>query len=1322
MPLSKAHFLSHQRPFPSEHFFNRETRLVYFAEKRQAEKGKESMLINVMGNRMEELKEADDTETLAQCREAMKTIEKPIETDNDVIDAIAEIGYLNERIKTLEKGGVLPMDLPSDESRYGVFFREDVKKRIAGTMVKPDYGVTIISGERLRMRALENWEKFGKKLWRQGRKRWENYMKAAEKGHDATEAFRDQLNQFSEEELKATEEAEEEAPERDIEQFLKVEEKRLRKELEEKNLSNRLTEDQEHYVLAVFREARERQANTLEKYIRDEFKKVYDAYEKGHDQNPALWKMDDIETIRRALDERREEWVYSPENLRPLAEAVKDLQRRTQAVQERYAVLDSPEAIREARRKLAYLKRLTDQVTDFDEFFGEAQGYAAKKQSYLRLIHPGDSSKVDRRSQEAIAFIAKLDEVEAILNDPGEHPDGIVDAINLINNEYARFKRAEKRLLRHDITERLEDIRSQLDDMDDPGEILQFVKKTFGRKNIKLLSRRKFNKKYGRLTQKGNMVVTTEGDDWTIFINKQAFQKKEPKVVEDLKTQIVHELRHLEYDENARGQRQQWEKLIQAPNWNEIKTAFVERNPNTVPPHQAFLARKFPPGHAFTAGDWKDKDVIDELYAMQDNLREKDSVLADLIKATGILSGGAGAAVTSLSEYRRKKRERGAATADEMDMGMGMDMGEGGGAAPGEPIGFTDESPDAEERQFQLIRLKDRAQAAKQSEYISYIPQGKELMGLILDALEQSPTDEVMNKADTDIGEVENDITTLHNQVKAGKSINPLRLFWINTRFLAIGDFVELGKQIYDYFDRRHKRNTLDAASRLGEAIFEKVPFMDGFAADSTANKEKAELEWVNEWKNRLENKDAWELLSMIDSLAEKADPSKDQLKAIMRILSEKGRIDWRQPGLWKVLNKLQSKERFKENDPFLLYNPAALRQKLMSAYGAIWDYDEFNNQDNKNTSSYESKKKEYIDAYDKMQGQLDARLKDLLALHRQGREADPIEYEAIMEYAIINGKSHAENIMFHFMAGMASGLLSPDRGVHLDKYLNEWPPLEFFTDHKPPYTQRDFQNMCMLHFGKEYRQGHKEMKGEFHNFFWTVIQNKPRVIERVEKSTSERKWDHDWARSIGANGGADTADRFLRGRSGQKETKPTAVQNAYVGCLQWLEENARKGGESWDKNLARQLGWAAMAEGIMESVAYKKEFIYTRKESFEGNKIARETFASNHAGDMARNHRKRIQQVLDTIDPIFFPALRDKAAVEQGEEGKPLADRLKAHLQANYGTHPDMPGILEGISRIDDLFKNLQHIVNIIVEMRPDRARAAINVLVDRNGRVRDL
>lgn len=822
-------------------------------------------------------------------------------------------------------------------------------------------------------------------------------------------------------------------------------------------------------------------------------------------------------------------------------------------------------------------------------------------------------------------------------------------------------------------------------------------------KRVKFIPTNEFENEYRGHTKKGKMVFYEKGDEWYILIDENAL--KDSAELERIKKQVTHELLHVEFEKSDRV-KSQVRAAMKEPklkNWKKIKQAFIEmaKDTNKKPPH----------------GDiWEDDAILGELYAMQNEMgRVWSKGNSPTIKLNNLLVGaGVAASIGDIAEKTRgyeKGIEPKISGYEE-----GVEAGEGNrnaGASVSDIATVTKENAVYESNKGAINALKERMEELQKSEFLGTIPGGNELVdamsnynqgtnGLNED-YRAEPESEIYTAAITSrIEKVTGDLNDLENEVaKAARKapnneISIFRKLWINTTFLSMEDFVQLGMNTYEFIQRNHKRRTEDHAARLGMAIFGKTDL----GREASAKQQKAEMDEVNEWKSRYENMDAWQLMGELKGIANSFLPNQDQVKAILRILASKGRLDWRSEDLWNVLNKLQSSVVLKPGDQLLLHNPILLRQRLHAALGEIFDYDEFTSLERDNESAYQSGKGKYDTVHDRMQDQLNGRLDELLAQHRSGEQVEPMLYESILDYAIKNGKCFAENVMFHLIAGMAEGLLPPDRGLALGTFLNQWPAVDWFTSHRPPMSRADWKRLCLQKFSKSFIKGSITANGfgdDFQNWYWTEVQNCPRVIERVKKSVGERSWDHDWGRSIAPLGDSRTAKQFLSGRSGQQETKITGVGNAYVGAVQWLEENAKNPQYANKAAFAQMAGWIAMSEGMLDGTAFMESSkdINTRADASMNNSIPREASIGRHAGKTVLVHRQIVSAFVERIDPEFFRMIKGREAKTKEIKAE-LGIKARDYLIQRY---PILAKDLQDVEEIDQIYSRIDLIIQTMFD-----------------------
>lgn len=878
--------------------------------------------------------------------------------------------------------------------------------------------------------------------------------------------------------------------------------------------------------------------------------------------------------------------------------------------------------------------------------------------------------------------------------------EGLLPKLTLLENFEEHISENEDAKKAHQTIRELEGAKNT-------DEIKTILIKNLGSEHLEFVPHGEFEEKYRQYTEKGHMVFYERGDEWKIILDESALEGAE--TVDTLKKQLTHELLHLEFEKGKDIKDKVRKELVegQPEQWAKIRAAFLE---------MAKATSKEPP----SGEEWEDDDILSELYAMQNDIGQfwskgdsPTDKLNNLLVGTGI-----GKAIGDITQKTRGYED--GAQIKIRGHQEGVESGEEGlpEGAPATKIEIQSKSEAVYQKNGEAIEhIKGRIRELKKSEYLELVPGAAALLNAMSDFTDatESLNSDLRHTEDSEIlsmiiiernAKVSGDLNDVEDKVgqaarKApNNEIGFFRKLWLNTTFLSVEDFVQLGKDAYEFFQRRHKRKSADHAAQLGMALFSGTDL----GRESRARQQKSEAEEVNEWKSRYENLDAWQLMDELHGIAHSTIPNPDQLKAVLRILADKGRLDWRNEDLWIALNKLQAAVVLKPGDAVLLHNPILLRQRLHRALGEIYDYDEFTTLERTNEGSYESEKGKYDTVHDRTQDKLTDRLDQLLAQARDGEQVDPVLYESILEYCIKNGKSYAENVMFHLIAGMADGILAADRGLALGKHLNIWPPIDWFPSRKPPYSTADWKWLCETNFKESYEKGSITAEGgaDFKNWYWTEVQNNSAVIERVQKSVGERSWDHDWGRGIACLGDADTAKRFLAGRSGQQETKATAVGNAYVGAVQWLEENAKNPQFASKENFARMAGWIAMSEGILYGTAYnrKESDINTRQNESMNNSIPRESGVGNHTGFTTKQHREIAEEFLFMLDGPFFGMLSNQECREDAQK-KELGQRAAQYLAQRY---PSLAGEMAGVDTIDQIYDRLDLIISAMFGQMDER------------------
>ena len=96
------------------------------------------------------------------------------------------------------------------------------------------------------------------------------------------------------------------------------------------------------------------------------------------------------------------------------------------------------------------------------------------------------------------------------------------------------------------------------------------------------------------------------------------------------------------------------------------------------------------------------------------------------------------------------------------------------------------------------------------------------------------------------------------------------------------------------------------------------------------------------DWQSSYEQLEPTQLFEELKMMANSNIPSKYIFKVLLDALAKKGQLDWSNESLWIILNKLQKGTHFTPEDETLKQDTDLLHQKIQSALGEIYDFDEF--------------------------------------------------------------------------------------------------------------------------------------------------------------------------------------------------------------------------------------------------------------------------------------------------------------------------------------------------------------------------------------------
>ncbi len=352
---------------------------------------------------------------------------------------------------------------------------------------------------------------------------------------------------------------------------------------------------------------------------------------------------------------------------------------------------------------------------------------------------------------------------------------------------------------------------------------------------------------------------------------------------------------------------------------------------------------------------------------------------------------------------------------------------------------------------------------------------------------------------------------------------NYLKALWTNTRFLSMNDCWKMGTSMWEYYSRRWERRQKDKYARVGEEL----PY---FSPEMRRIVEATEHEEVHQYQEAFEHKGIYEIQYRLEHTS-----NKDEFKATLITLSDKGQLRWDSIPLWQNINRFVSPEKSiripSNGDTSTTVSSTDLRTGfdfLKPALDSIWGEGSYDGFYSKNKSAYSSNAKGFEEEGKQLEG-VDGghgrRLAILLQQHKQGHYVNPHEYEGLILHAIAAGKSSMQSKIFYMIQGVAAAndsgrtIMSFDRIAHINsEMLSQFPILEYITARVPRgpdgkesyrFTLDDYKNWVhMFNDGDSHRIAPGKAVDEF---MWNYVIPSDETENRINKALRNgEKLDHD--------------------------------------------------------------------------------------------------------------------------------------------------------------------------------------------------------------------
>ncbi len=496
----------------------------------------------------------------------------------------------------------------------------------------------------------------------------------------------------------------------------------------------------------------------------------------------------------------------------------------------------------------------------------------------------------------------------------------------------------------------------------------------------------------------------------------------------------------------------------------------------------------------------------------------------------------------------------------------------------------------------------------------------------------------------------------LRSEPPKGKGLSAI---WRDVQWVSFFDITRMFKDIVEDIKRQYNRRQEGKVGRIGESVTHWipswVPYLGNLHHEFHDRRQKAELDEVEHFKKSLDNVDSFELQMMTHHTK-----NKDHLKAIMMLLTERGRMNWNDVDMW---NNLSSLSIYKIPVDECKRNENLREAWLRKVISEIWeDKDNYRAWKTKNDGAFEEKMKGYTTEVDRLsnlkgglRGELIKQLRTYVQ-HKEGHLHGPMDeavrpqlYNEILDYAIRNGKMTMEDKFFFLVQGLAHGLLSMDRlrilAGEKGGILNIFPFIDYFYGRNNTHPE-------IVALARRLRESDSWKDDSFYEpglktTLWLELEvaREDSVKQRLSKGMSKRggDTDHDDMNFFIPRIDFRTISQLSTPQGGGRpQLSPEAWENAYsgynsffksFGYLAKLEEE--KIGERFTVQDAQQIVQAVSGFVRMDGILTNRATYDTRQ-----SQLAWLRMKSNYS--VVSDKTKTVYQERETIETFARDLLRE--------------------------------------------------------------------------------
>ncbi|KKP36605.1 MAG: hypothetical protein UR27_C0016G0002 [Candidatus Peregrinibacteria bacterium GW2011_GWA2_33_10] len=536
---------------------------------------------------------------------------------------------------------------------------------------------------------------------------------------------------------------------------------------------------------------------------------------------------------------------------------------------------------------------------------------------------------------------------------------------------------------------------------------------------------------------------------------------------------------------------------------------------------------------------------------------------------------------------------------------------------------------------------------------------------------------------------------------------------WHNMRLLSLYDVKEMGKTIYEFVVRRYQRGS---KARYG-SIGEKLPGRLG--TEFAKVKQAAENDEVAQYKSAM---DAWGVTDIKDTLYDTNNT--DEAKACFQVLTSKGELRWDDPKMWRTLEKLTHMD----------YGSIKTGTDCQGPIDSLWGTGQWHEWFGTNISTYNNQKNNFEWKGKMLENDpagISKEMTRLLTNFKKGEYVNPMEYEELIDFAILWGKGGVEDKIFFLIAGVITDspkgygpLLSMDRLAEIDsKHCNRFPFLDFIasgrfycpTDIEEKIASGEARNedeakkiLQQRKFARKDFEWFKDhyFKDDYENnvpgiqttkFIWEKMLTNHSTRVRLSKGLRNAdQMDHDDAHMFLPPATGEEMENLLGSISGNKKYfTPQGYLNAFPGFSQYMLTLAKNSVNTTNEDERRESNLGIM-EGIRAYIAFDTITAnrYKKARSNDLQRLSDTNFEKRSVVDgvATKYHRNQMRNLIEDI-------AKNYAHLKAGKEENDV--RSKKNLQddldmINYLFKVTIP---QGVVDSRDKQRKLEEKIGLFIE-----------------------